>query len=432
MFRWVVAPLAVAGFVGCAEAPRITRASPEIGDAGVPLMSEVTFRLGRAFDASEAWVLWNHSRSNGRVPATLQVEGRDLLVTPLAAPPSGALQDVEVHGLRTLSGAEIPPVHTQFRTVYEIPSAAFAWSSSGTPSDGGYRCQMQPDGRPEECVHYHRGVGKDEQPATDDDIERTERFEYDGPLLTQVVSEELSGELSAIAYTYNEREIEATVSTVDPGPDELLDTPDDEVRMTSFSEFDEQGFLLATWSGDVGDDGVPGTRDDQRDDGIRYLTDELGQDLGFIEVIVTDEGRENEHRRWDRYVDPAGQFRGGEERRQGADGLWYTDDDTVEFTLRVGLDEHGRVSDTYSQDEEGVPISWVEQVIDESGRIARTTPRSAVKGAWPEDDSTIRWYHECDLQQGRRTACRMVAFRGADGTWFTDDDRIETSEEYTP
>ncbi|MBX2798201.1 MAG: Ig-like domain-containing protein [Myxococcales bacterium] len=429
MVRFVVAPLAAAALVGCADGLSTHRTSPEAGATDVSLTSEVTFRLGRAFDATHAFVQWNHSGSNGRIPARLEVSGRRIVVTPQQVLPDGSLQNVSIHGLRTLSGVDIPAVHTQFRTVYEEPRSLFAWQD-GSPTGEGYRCVTLPDGRLQQCLHYRAGMGKDGLPGTEDDLDYVQTFEYDGPLLVRTVYV-YDAAVRAKAYTYNEREIEATVTEIDAGPDEQLDTEDDEVEMVEFSEFDDQGFRVAVWNGDVGEDGEAGTRDDVRSGGTRYLTDDLGQDLGFWQVAERD-GEEVVFRTWEIDRDAAGQFRQGAFYEVGADGSAGTQDDELVLLRWAGLDEEGRISGLYDQNGDGTLSLWQELVFDASGRTERSIRRFPVDERWPENDESVDSYWECDLEEGRRRSCRTITEPGEDGAWLTEDDPPERTLEYAP
>ncbi len=431
MFRVLAGPLGIAVLVGCTEGARVTRVSPEPGTTDVALTSEVAFRLSGAFDATDAFVQWNYSGSNGRLPARIDVSGRDLVVTPLAVMPDGALQDVWVHGLRTLSGADIPAIHTQFRAAFEVPHAVFAWQE-GIPSGGGYRCDLLPDGRQHQCTQFLEGVGKDGLPATEDDVRYLLTNEYDGFSIVRQVVEEF-GEVRATEFTYNEREIVSTVVLVDAGPDEQLDTDDDQPEMVQFSEFDEQGFLVATWNGNMGKDGLLGTRDDRIDSGVRYLTGALGQDLGLVEVRFHGSD-EVVFYGWEVQRDAVGRFREGQLVFPGPDGAVGTEDDLLETLRWAAFDEEGRFSDFFDEDEDGFPQLWIEQVNDDSGRALRSIRRRPVDGRWPdpESDEGVYWYFECELQEGRRRSCRTVAEPGEDGIWLTDDDPSATTEEYAP
>jgi hypothetical protein len=117
----------------------------------------------------------------------------------------------------------------------------------------------------------------------------------------------------------------------------------------------------------------------------------------------------------------------------GADGIWFTPDDTVLASERYDYDGTAKLTKDVISSESGTDVSYGSYMYDSAGRCVRYTKYvgPGPDGTWFTADDTIGYYIDYAYNSDSRLF-RVIHYAGPgpDGIWVSQDDVVSQYEEY--
>ncbi len=428
---------------------------PPSGWVDVAPLATVEVTWPEAIDTLEGATITLVDAAGRDLPFTPSIVGdRTLVIDPDAPFVSEATITASVDGVALASGDPGESVTTTFEV---HPSLEIATTESLTS----YSVYLYDDDDVHLGIEYYSDPGLDLVYGTADDV-RSGFLRYD-------IDEQ--------------GEVTGGTLVVAPGPDNTLDTSDDErlYYFTRSSTADSETYLYYN----AGPDTLWFTSDDVVDNVTRLFYDDLGRQVRRIdsrglgadgEPLTFDDDDLNStltsfgaygelrtirfqgfgddqvayteddpvERYWDRSYDANGnqialRFFGG----PGADSIWYSADDVMTSHQRREFDERNLAVSWTFYEETGPDGEWLTSddpvdryqafVYDANGLLIQdaTSSGRGFDGEWITPDDNLDDYETFAYDaDGHRTERRSTRNAGLDGLWFTTDDELGSTFRY--
>ena len=380
---------------GCQDPTVQLRSSEPMDHArDISVLDPLILKFSSPVFADRAVVQWNHPAQPGLVPSRISVDDRTVVVQPIEPLPYGLRHEVEVRGLTTEDGVELPAVNVSFRTLAN-PVERISLGRSGEEVVS-MACDVNDLGHLGVCTITSGPAGT---------VQRI--HSYSGDVLVEVLDISLESEavVRQVTHITNEREqITRTLTRESDTERVTVHTYEDGQLVGSRTE--EEGFLLQESTFLVGRRGAElgvQHRYYSPDEGFSFasgdkrIVDNLGRLLRLTELVDAGNGSLAPHR-----------------------------------TIQYDVDPQGRRIQEMRSDQFGL-VDYVLMTRDSQGLIEERRHYSAGNDRElnTRDDELIGVETTTYDVRGQRIESVSLTNPGSDNEWFTSDD-LYARIEYAP